>query len=108
MSASDLEKKLADLQDKKASSAPLSAQPSVQTLVETDESGPDEAATEIDHPFSAGTKVRHPRYGRGVVIEATGGSARATVTVAFETGERQESFVVAHCPLQPVGNVRPK
>jgi hypothetical protein len=60
------------------------------------------------HGFSVGTQVRHPRYGRGVVVEASEGSSRATVTVLFEAGDREETFVAAHCPLQPVGNVRPK
>lgn len=53
--------------------------------------------------FAAGDNVRHPRYGRGTVIEASDGSSRATVTVIFEIDDRQETFVAAHCPLQPIG-----
>ncbi|MCP4855211.1 MAG: UvrD-helicase domain-containing protein [Fuerstiella sp.] len=60
------------------------------------------------HQFTAGTNVRHPRYGRGVVIDASEGSNRATVTVLFEADDREETFVAAHCPLQPVGSIRPK
>lgn len=54
--------------------------------------------------FAVGTQVRHPRYGRGIVIDASGGSQRATVTVEFENDSRQETFVASRCPLQPIGN----
>lgn len=57
--------------------------------------------------FLRGEKVRHPRYGRGTVVDVSAGSSRATVTVVFEVDDRKETFVAAHCPLQPVGP-RPK
>lgn len=57
--------------------------------------------------FLRGEQVRHPRYGRGTVVEVSAGSSRATVTVVFEVDDRKETFVAAHCPLQPVGP-RPK
>lgn len=53
--------------------------------------------------FKVGSFVRHPRYGRGKVINATGGSARATVTVRFEADDREQTFVASRCPLQPLG-----
>lgn len=53
--------------------------------------------------FGMGERVRHPRYGRGVVTEVSDGSSRATVTVRFEVDDRTETFVAAHCPLQPLG-----
>ena len=53
--------------------------------------------------FEVGSFVRHPRYGRGTVINTTGGSARATVTVRFEADDREQTFVASRCPLQPLG-----
>ena len=53
--------------------------------------------------FSPGAFVRHPRYGRGVVIEASDGTSRGTVTIEFERDQRRETFVASRCPLQPVG-----
>lgn len=52
--------------------------------------------------FEVGRNVRHPRYGRGTVVDASTGSSRATVTVLFENDDREETFVAAHCPLQPL------
>lgn len=58
---------------------------------------------EVSHPFPVDTQVRHPRYGRGVVLQTSDGGNRPTVTVQFERDDRIETFVVAHCPLQPIG-----
>lgn len=55
------------------------------------------------HAYPVQTKVRHPRYGRGVVVQVSDGGNRPTVTVQFETDDRVETFVVDHCPLQPIG-----
>jgi DNA helicase-2/ATP-dependent DNA helicase PcrA len=59
----------------------------------------------VDPPlgFTVGMTVRHPRYGLGTVIEVSPGMSRhRTLTVQFED-DRQETFVAAKCPLQPVG-----
>ena len=53
--------------------------------------------------FRQGMQVRHPRYGRGVVTEMSGGSHRATVTVQFENDGEVQTFVASRCPLQPIG-----
>ena len=53
--------------------------------------------------FPVGSTVRHPQYGRGVVVKNSGAAGRATVTVRFETDDREQTFVAGHCPLQPVG-----
>lgn len=53
--------------------------------------------------FSIGMQVRHPRYGLGTVVDVSGFSRMRTVTVDFDVDQRRESFVVAKCPLQPVG-----
>lgn len=67
---------------------------------------PDASATD-DSPaafsFRIGLQVRHPRYGRGVITELSGGSHRATVTVQFETDGQSHTFVASRCPLQPIG-----
>ena len=67
---------------------------------------PDGAAT-TDSPsafqFAMGMQVRHPRYGRGVVTELSGGSSRATISVQFENDGQTHTFVASRCPLQPVG-----
>jgi DNA helicase-2/ATP-dependent DNA helicase PcrA len=67
---------------------------------------PDAEAT-TDSPgafqFSMGMQVRHPRYGRGVVTELSGGSSRATISVQFENDGQTHTFVASRCPLQPVG-----
>lgn len=55
------------------------------------------------HPFETGMSVRHPRYGRGEVVEVSGGSHRATVTVQFENTGEVHTFVASRCPLQPIG-----
>ena len=67
---------------------------------------PDAEAT-TDSPgafqFAMGMQVRHPRYGRGVVTELSGGSSRATISVQFENDGQTHTFVASRCPLQPVG-----
>ncbi len=65
-------------------------------------------ATGTDHAntlpaFRAGMQVRHPRYGRGVITEISGGSHRGTVTVHFENDNETHTFVASRCPLQPIG-----
>ncbi len=57
----------------------------------------------IPQGFAVGMTVRHPRYGLGTVVNVSGLSKRRTVTVEFEEGNTQETFVIAKCPLQPVG-----
>lgn len=61
----------------------------------------------IDSPtvpkFRKGMLVRHPRYGRGLIIELSEGSNRATITVHFETEDEPHTFVASRCPLQPIG-----
>ncbi|HUG90685.1 MAG TPA: UvrD-helicase domain-containing protein [Planctomycetaceae bacterium] len=59
-------------------------------------------AADLPAGFGVGDTVRHPRYGVGVVLKASGLSRRRTVTVEFDDG-RRETFVVANAPLQPVG-----
>lgn len=63
-----------------------------------------EGATEVRIPvgFAIGSGVRHPRYGRGTVIDIGGFGLRRTVTVLFED-DRKETFVAAKAPLQPLG-----
>jgi DNA helicase-2/ATP-dependent DNA helicase PcrA len=53
--------------------------------------------------FPVGSAVRHPQYGRGTVVTTTGGTGRATVTVYFESEDREQTFVANRCPLQPIG-----
>ena len=66
-----------------------------------------DAATTTDSPgvfqFQTGMQVRHPRYGRGIVTELSGGSSRATISVQFENDGQTHTFVASRCPLQPVG-----
>ena len=66
-----------------------------------------DAATTTDAPgvfqFQTGMQVRHPRYGRGIVTELSGGSSRATISVQFENDGQTHTFVASRCPLQPVG-----
>jgi DNA helicase-2/ATP-dependent DNA helicase PcrA len=67
---------------------------------------PEEGTSDDTAPafaFRQGMQVRHPRYGRGVVIELSGGSHRATITVQFENEEQTHTFVASRCPLQPIG-----
>ncbi|MCA9082530.1 MAG: UvrD-helicase domain-containing protein [Planctomycetaceae bacterium] len=63
----------------------------------------DSTEAEATERFSPGMKVRHPRFGRGIVVAASGSSSRATVTVLFEIDDREETFVADRCPLQPLG-----
>lgn len=59
--------------------------------------------SESTNVFPIGAAVRHPRYGRGIVIRSSDGSHMATVTVRFETDSREETFTAGKCPLQPIG-----
>lgn len=59
-------------------------------------------AAELPFSFPLGSAVRHPRYGVGTVTEVGGFGARRTVTVEFEDEDRQETFIMQKCPLQPV------
>ncbi|MEO1993941.1 MAG: UvrD-helicase domain-containing protein [Planctomycetaceae bacterium] len=61
------------------------------------------ASVPLPQGFAMGAQVRHPQYGRGIVISLGGMSKRRTVTVEFERGGRTETFVAAQCPLQPIG-----
>ncbi len=91
------------------STAPVSAkaatQATLQALIKKKQSG---TAAESELGFDVGTAVRHPRYGRGMVVEVSDGGSRPTVTVLFEADDREETFVASRCPLQPIGNVRAK
>ena len=53
--------------------------------------------------FRQGMRVRHPRYGLGVVVAVSAATSRGTITVQFEKDGRSETFVAARCPLQPIG-----
>ncbi len=61
----------------------------------------EEASLPTSYPV--GSRVRHPQYGHGTVVRIGGFSKRRTVTVEFDDSDRQETFVAARCPLQPVG-----
>ncbi len=63
----------------------------------------EKTAAEIPTGFGIGMRVRHPRYGIGVVTELSGFGGRRTVTVNFSDDDRTESFIAAKAPLQPVG-----
>ncbi|MDA1017555.1 MAG: UvrD-helicase domain-containing protein [Planctomycetota bacterium] len=52
--------------------------------------------------FAVGSRVRHPQYGRGVVVGCGGYSKNRTVTVEFNQGQK-ETFVVSKAPLEPIG-----
>ncbi|MBX3448237.1 MAG: UvrD-helicase domain-containing protein [Planctomycetaceae bacterium] len=67
--------------------------------------GEADAETEVNLPlgFATGMRVRHPRYGIGIVVETGGYSRHRTVTVEFVDDQRRESFILSKCPLQPVG-----
>ncbi len=74
----------------------LAARQALPEVNTTDDSTPTFA-------FHPGMLVRHPRYGRGTVMELSGGSHRATVSVQFENSGEVQTFVAARCPLQPIG-----
>ncbi|MCA9057643.1 MAG: hypothetical protein KDA85_04060, partial [Planctomycetaceae bacterium] len=61
------------------------------------------AAVTIPPSMAAGMLVRHPRYGRGTIVETGGSQRRPTVTVRFDHGERMETFVIGVAPLMPLG-----
>ncbi len=62
-----------------------------------------EAKVELRVGLSVGMQVRHPRYGRGTVIDVSGMARMRTVIVEFEQDNRRESFIEAKSPLQPIG-----
>ena len=57
---------------------------------------------EIPQAFAIGMYVRHPRLGRGRVIDVNGFAKRRTVTVQFDSNAETETFTIAQCPLQPL------
>ena len=57
----------------------------------------------LPQSWAIGQQVRHPRYGVGTIIDVTGFAKRRTVTVTFRDQDRSETYVVAQCPLQPIG-----
>ncbi len=61
------------------------------------------SSVELPMGFALGSRVRHPRYGVGVVIDVSGFGPRRTVKVQFESDDREQIFVAAQSPLQPVG-----
>ncbi len=66
--------------------------------------GGDSSAPRLPIGFSIGQQVRHPRYGRGVVVDVGGFGIRRTVTVEFPDDKRRETFVASKAPLQPIGS----
>ena len=66
------------------------------------QSGSD-AKVELRVGLSVGMQVRHPRYGRGTVVDVSGMARMRTVIVEFEQDQRRESFIEAKSPLQPIG-----
>lgn len=60
-------------------------------------------AAEVPGLFTVGMHVRHPRYGRGTVLELGGTPRRPTISVQFVSDQRCETFITNKCPLQPVG-----
>ncbi|MEZ6067333.1 MAG: 3'-5' exonuclease [Planctomycetaceae bacterium] len=61
------------------------------------------ASVDMPSGFALGSRVRHPRYGMGVVTNVSGFGPRRTVTVRFQEDAREQSFIAAQSPLQPVG-----
>jgi DNA helicase-2/ATP-dependent DNA helicase PcrA len=62
-------------------------------------------AAELPRGFALGTQVRHPKYGRGTVIDVGGFGERRTVTVNFPGADVTQKFIAAKAPLQPIGGV---
>jgi DNA helicase-2/ATP-dependent DNA helicase PcrA len=60
-------------------------------------------AADVPQGFSVGMRVRHPRYGVGTVMGISGYARKRMVTVLFDDMEEGQTFVAAHCPLQPLG-----
>ncbi|QDT76690.1 ATP-dependent DNA helicase PcrA [Gimesia maris] len=60
-------------------------------------------AAEIPQGFSVGMRVRHPRYGVGTVMGISGFARKRMVNVLFDDADEPQTFVAAHCPLQPLG-----
>lgn len=60
-------------------------------------------AADLPQGFSVGMRVRHPRYGVGTVMAMSGYARKRTLTVIFDNEEESQTFMAAHCPLQPLG-----
>lgn len=58
---------------------------------------------ELPRGFAQGEKVRHPKYGVGLVVGTDGLARNRRVTVVFDDDQRQRTFLAAKSPLQPVG-----
>ena len=60
-------------------------------------------SVEVPSGFSVGMTVRHPRYGRGTVVQVSGMARKRMLTVEFQSSGESKTFVASKCPLQPVG-----
>ena len=58
---------------------------------------------DIPRGFGIGSQVRHPVYGRGIVVDVSGMSKDRNVIVEFEADGERRTFVAHRSPLQPVG-----
>lgn len=52
--------------------------------------------------FQPGMVVSHPEYGYGRIVAASGNGKNRKVSVQFTEGDVPKSFVLAHCPLEPL------
>jgi len=57
-------------------------------------------AAECSGGFYLGQRVRHPKFGAGVLLASEGAGASARVRVAFETAGTKW-LVLAYAPLEP-------
>ena len=61
------------------------------------------AGINLPQGFAVNMKVRHPKYGPGVVTKVSGFAKNRSVTVEFEEGKVEKTFIASKCPLQPIG-----
>ncbi len=54
------------------------------------------------HRYQLGMQVRHPEYGRGLVVGLSLANNRPTVRVEFESSHEEKDFIISHAPLQPL------
>ena len=57
-----------------------------------------------DAAFREGDRVQHPKFGKGVVINATGKGDEAQVTVMFAGGVGLKKLLLAYAKLERAGN----
>jgi DNA helicase-2/ATP-dependent DNA helicase PcrA len=58
---------------------------------------------EYDNPYHEGARVRHSRYGTGVIMKAYGSGDNARVDVRFDRENMNRTIILKYAALEVIG-----